>query len=546
MSEVFSQNYEDIDKKEGIQEQNIPSFNDVENNIKQNYELNSTKEGAENIALNQYKEQQQLKEQKESPILQEAREWLDKEAMINEAKIMLYEKLWIDENQNNNSSFENFEKWIVDELVLNNYDLAIQVWETNWKIILDWLSQLASWEWLKQIAEAIWESFMSLFTWNAYEKWKAVAELWLIWTWVWAWVYVWKKTVKLWMKQISKLRVNKERLVNSPDVKQVVWETNSKVANIVPKKEFDFENKLADNLPEEQLKQLKNLKQKLEDKEFIKNRLDLKEFEKLDIDWQLEKLWIPKEYYELLNKSWFLPENFDIVDRYKKLQYRDEIFNNKEVINYQSMVEKAIDKYPNLTETEALLIFASTDKFLFENVNTKLRSWDKLNIWEQRLVDTFNDWLDKLPDLDWKTLRWDKWAWWLVKNADDFKGIQNLDIFNDIDISKLKRWDEIPLNAPTYVSNNVNDIFIIPEHKKNNTLIIIKWMEWQVKDISSLAMFPRFAEKLWFREIWYEWVVKPNSLVKVENIKQRKKELPDWKWWKFIGTIIEVRVKQVK
>jgi hypothetical protein len=71
-------------------------------------------------------------------------------------------------------------------------------------------------------------------------------------------------------------------------------------------------------------------------------------------------------------------------------------------------------------------------------------------------------------------------------------------------------------------------------------------MEWQVKDISSLAMFPRFAEKLWFREIWYEWVLKPNSLVKVESIKQRKKELPDWKWWKFIGTIIEVRVKQVK
>ncbi len=544
--EGFSHNYESINNNEGIIKQNIPSFNDAENNIKQNYENNLEGEGSDDLALKQYKELQQLKKQKESPVLQETKEWLDKEAMINEAKTMLYEKLWIDENQNNNSSFENFEKWIVDELVLNNYYLAIHVWETNWKIILDWLSQLASWEWLKQIAEAIWESFMSLFTWNAYEKWKVVAELWLIWTWIWAWVYIWKKTVKLWMKQISKLRVNKESLVNSPDVKEVVWETNSKVANIVPKREFDFENKLADNLSEEQLKQLKDLKQKLEDKEFIKNRLDLKEFEKLNIDWQLEKLWIPKEYYELLNKSWFLPENFDIVDRYKKLQYRDEVFTNKKIINYQSMVEEAINKYPDLTETEALLIFASTDKFLFENVNTKLRSWDKLNIWEKRLVDTFNDWLDKLPDLDWKTLRWDKWAWWLVKNADDFKGIQNLDIFNDIDISKLKRWDEIPLNAPTYVSNNVNDIFIIPEHKKNNTLIIIKWMEWQVKDISSLAMFPRFAEKLWFREIWYEWVVKPNSLVKVENIKQRKKELPDWKWWKFIGTIIEVRVKQVK
>jgi hypothetical protein len=74
MSEVFSQNYEDIDNKEGIQKQNIPSFNDVENNIKQNYETNSTLKGADTIALKQYKEHQQLKEQKENPILQEARE----------------------------------------------------------------------------------------------------------------------------------------------------------------------------------------------------------------------------------------------------------------------------------------------------------------------------------------------------------------------------------------------------------------------------------------------------------------------------------------
>jgi hypothetical protein len=37
-------------------------------------------------------------------------------------------------------------------------------------------------------------------------------------------------------------------------------------------------------LPENQLKELKDLKQNLEDKEFIKNRLNLKEFEKLDID----------------------------------------------------------------------------------------------------------------------------------------------------------------------------------------------------------------------------------------------------------------------
>gem|GEM_PF-5924818 len=43
------------------------------------------------------------------------------------------------------------------------------------------------------------------------------------------------------------------------------------------------------------------------------------------------------------------------------------------------MIKKANEKYPNLTETEALLIFASTDNFLFENLNSKLRKQQKLN-----------------------------------------------------------------------------------------------------------------------------------------------------------------------
>jgi hypothetical protein len=62
MTEIASHTYEVEDHQEGIKEQTIPSFNDVENNIKQNYETNSTLKGADTIALKQYKEHQQLKQ----------------------------------------------------------------------------------------------------------------------------------------------------------------------------------------------------------------------------------------------------------------------------------------------------------------------------------------------------------------------------------------------------------------------------------------------------------------------------------------------------
>ncbi len=115
-----------------------------------------------------------LTEELEWKIIQETREELDKEALIQQAKTILYEKLWIHENLYQNSKTENFLKWIVDVLVIDNYDLAIQIWQTNGKVIIDALKALMSWEWIKQMAKALWESVMNLFTGNAYEKWKAV------------------------------------------------------------------------------------------------------------------------------------------------------------------------------------------------------------------------------------------------------------------------------------------------------------------------------------------------------------------------------------
>lgn len=169
--------------------------------------------------------------------------------MINEAKTMLYEKMWISDNLWDNNWWENFWKWLVDTLILDNYDLAIQIWETNWKVIIDWIRQLfSSWDNIKKLAESLWESVIWLFSWDWYKTWKSVAELWLIWNWVWAGVMIWKKSFKLWMKQISKLRKPSERVVESADTKKVIWLVNDKVNEIVPKQEVNVEGLLKEVL----------------------------------------------------------------------------------------------------------------------------------------------------------------------------------------------------------------------------------------------------------------------------------------------------------
>ena len=45
----------------------------------------------------------------------------------------------------------------------------------------------------------------------------------------------------MWLKEIAKNSVNKENLVKSEWLKEVVKETNSNVSNIIPKKQFDPE-----------------------------------------------------------------------------------------------------------------------------------------------------------------------------------------------------------------------------------------------------------------------------------------------------------------
>lgn len=109
---------------------------------------------------------------------------IDKEKTINIAKELLYSNLWINSDQNKNSPTTNFLKWMIDWLVIWNIDLAIEVYNTNGKILLDAFKSLMSLEWIKQMAEVLWENIRDFFVWNAYERWKSSVELILVWTWL--------------------------------------------------------------------------------------------------------------------------------------------------------------------------------------------------------------------------------------------------------------------------------------------------------------------------------------------------------------------------
>lgn len=116
--------------------------------------------------------------------------------LIEQAQSYLYESLDIDENHANNGALTNFAKGIVDTLIFENGDLALQVIETRGWVILDALKQLATWRGIKWVLQALWESIWDLFSGDAYEKWKAVADLWLVATWVWVAATVWRKAVR--------------------------------------------------------------------------------------------------------------------------------------------------------------------------------------------------------------------------------------------------------------------------------------------------------------------------------------------------------------
>ena len=273
-------------------------------------------------------------------------------------------------------------------------------------------------------------------------------------------------------------------------------------------------------------------KQKPSLNEWIKINLDIEK----QIQW-LEKLWIPESFSRDILESELLTslggKKLDLLKRY-------ELFNKK-WIDYNKMILKWVDKIEKntsnrLTKEEALIIFTYSDYFLYEKLNRFMR-WDRKllkTMTEENIKATKNVILKldlalkKMPNLkpwkDWLIFRWDKLKWW-----------------------QWNIWDEIQLKSFTSVENNKENIFLW-ELYENNILINIKWIKpWSVKDISDLALFVHFAEKLNKKTTINEWIIIPNSEIKIIwEVKKTQKLLWNKAWWNSLQDIYEVTVEQIK
>jgi len=216
------------------------------------------KQGTEKLSLNEKREKEWL--------LKETRNKLDEDIWINEVRISMYEKLWINENQEKNSTFENLTKWVVDELIIWNFEFAIAVWDTKWKIIIDALAQLCTIEWLKNLLESIWKTVKDLLDWDAYTIWKLIWVV--IWGALWYWAYrfikswgIWKvvgwagwvllswtQIMKNWTKAVMKGRWDKKKLVEWENVNNNIISVQKRVIETVPKQVLDVETKLVEDI----------------------------------------------------------------------------------------------------------------------------------------------------------------------------------------------------------------------------------------------------------------------------------------------------------
>ncbi len=220
----------------------------------------------------------------------------------------IYSFAEINPDTDRNSTKNKFIKGIIDSIIVENIELAKQV-VANPKILLDMISHIFSWEWLKQIAEWLKTSVMGIFSGDAYKAWKSTWELGLITTGAWLGVVLGKK----WLKEV--LRVS-----GKESARELAWSVaewvQSKVRKIVSEVAIPIAvaTKRIDDIPAREIRKTpKHIEKQVP-------VFDEAKYAKLELEWKLipkDKLDLhlyPKENIPALKKRLGLPESATMQD----------------------------------------------------------------------------------------------------------------------------------------------------------------------------------------------------------------------------------------
>ncbi len=109
-----------------------------------------------------------LHERLKQRVISETKELLSIENFIQETKILLYEKLWINVDLGKNSDIQKFIKWFVDGLILKNIEIVKEIVEWWIDSFVNTLKELLTVTWIMEIIRSLKDEIKDL--WNILQK----------------------------------------------------------------------------------------------------------------------------------------------------------------------------------------------------------------------------------------------------------------------------------------------------------------------------------------------------------------------------------------
>lgn len=311
----------------------------------------------------------------------------------------VYDLLWIEKETDNNWRWWKFVKWIIDEIVIWNWELIKEIYDSNWKVLIDMIDYLLSRDWLCEIAEQLWDSVWDLFSWDAYQTWRSVGELWLIWTWITAFVMWWRQLIRFAWKSIS----------NNP-----TWSIRERMSQLSMKavEIWSYIKNIPANLIGTfELMEYLWISKKIIDfwvEDFTKLREYRRAFEINDklLSWEnYAYLWSSATYILLKEKS-VIPSDLDIaVNPHNIRQFIDNFVN---ITSNSSEIQWL--KFNRLSSNKAPEVISA------DNIEEIIKAW---NEWNLSISYELHNWSDIIevelfPEIEWRwvTNLWvmDKWV----------------------------------------------------------------------------------------------------------------------------------------